>query len=82
MERDRKEVRELILDAGRKERVALVGDDQPLRACGPPCRAEVRGDPTQPCAVCQESFEKGGEQVLLSCSHMFHRYLIMLSAPF
>ena len=37
----------------------------------------VRGDNTAPCVICKEEFGLGG-QVLLSCSHMFHKVRTML----
>lgn len=35
-------------------------------------KAVARGDAAQPCPICQEHF-KGEEQVILSCSHLFHK---------
>jgi hypothetical protein len=34
-------------------------------------QAEERGDTTHPCSICREPFGVK-EQVILSCSHMFH----------
>lgn len=35
-------------------------------------RARARGETAEPCPICQEEF-KDSEQVLLSCSHVFHK---------
>lgn len=42
-------------------------------------RARARGDAQEPCPICQEEF-KDSEQVLLSCSHVFHKVGVF-SAP-
>lgn len=44
-------------------------------------QASARGDNSAPCVICKEDFGLCG-QVLLSCSHVFHKVSSYLSQPY
>eukprot|EP00911_Craspedida_sp_UC1_P000110 UC1_evm1s87 len=35
--------------------------------------SKIRGDSSQPCPICKSPFDLNGEQVILSCTHVFHK---------
>ncbi|XP_057289444.1 RING finger protein 32-like [Hydractinia symbiolongicarpus] len=39
-------------------------------------KSNSRGDSSQPCAICKDNYNQFRQQILLSCSHVFHRQCI------